>query len=226
MKRILYFLLVFTVAISIFGSTVAFAEEIIEGTDAPSTVTESEDVDFFTRIYEAFKEHKSDIFTLASSSVLFVISMILKKDLGTTLKHVVDNIARVLSKTDVSAEQQKAIVGGLNEMVDGYNEIKQLSEDVSEKLAGFDEQMQSIINSNGDLEIKINQWFDLLSSIMEKSILQNADVMEVLTSICTNSQHMPKGIKDYTVLKRTDSAKLVKEAVTLIHKDEGGVANE
>jgi hypothetical protein len=61
---------------------------------------------------------------------------------------------------------------------------------------------------------------------MEKSILQNADVMEVLTSICTNIKHIPPGIKDYTVLKRTDSAKLVKEAVTLVNKDEGGVANE
>lgn len=226
MKKILYFLLVFTVAFAILGSTIAFAEEVIEGAEAPSSETVADEVNLFTRLYEAFQDNKTDIFTLGGSAILFVISIILKKDLGATSKSVIDNIARVLSKTDISVEQQRAMVNGLNEMVDGYDEIKLLSVSISEKLSNYDKQMQTVINSNAALENTMNQWFDLLSSLVEKGILQNADVMEVLTSICTNSKHMPQGIKDYSVLKRADSAKLVKEAANIVRKDEGGAVNE
>jgi methyl-accepting chemotaxis protein len=223
MKRLLYFLLAFTVAFAILGSTVAFAEEVVESADVPST--ESDDVNFFTRLYEAFTENKTDIFTLGGSAVLFVISMILKKDLGATSRNVVDNIARVLSKTDLTVEQQKSIADGLNEMVDGYDEIKETSKNVADKLDEFAEQMQTVLNSNADLERKLNDSFNLLATLIEKGMLQNADLMEAVSSIYTNSK-LPSGIKDYVALKRTDSVKLVKEAAELLHHDEGGAVNE
>ena len=225
MKRLLYFLLVFTVAFAILASTVAFAEEVVEGADVPSTATEGGNVTFFDRMYEAFTTNKTDVFTLGGSAVLFVISMILKKDLGATSKNVVDNITRVLSKTDLTVEQQKAIANGLNEMVDGYDEIKASSKDVAKKLDEFAEQLKAATNSYDELDGKITESFNLLLALLEKGVQQNVDVMEVLSSIYTNSK-LPQGIKDYVNLKRTDSVRLSKEVAVLLHHDEGGAVNE
>lgn len=221
MKRIIYFLLVFTVAVAIFGSTIAFAEEVIEGAEAPSSEAVSDEVNLFTRLYEAFVDNKTDIFTLGGSAVLFVISLLLKKDVGATSKNVIDNIARVLSKTDISVEQQQAIVSGLNEMVDGYNEIKEQSQNVSKRLFEFERDMTAVLESNTALETKITECFALMTALLEKGMMQNADVMEVMTAVYSNTK-LPQGIKDFVVLKRTDSARLVKEATDMVRGEEGG----
>ena len=221
MKRIFYILLAFAVCFCLFGSTVALAAE---ATEAPEEVTseaeEDSDANFFSRMYEAFVDNKTDIFTVSGSLLLFGISMLLKKDVGSTSKHIVDNIATVLSKADISDSKQTAIVNGLNEMVDGYNEIKEKSEAVEKTVTNFAKDMRAIIESNESLEAKIDNFFTVITQLMDKEILQNAEVMEVLASVYVNNDALPKGIKDFVSLKRTENAKLVQEATELVHKDE------
>ena len=235
MKRIFYSLMMLVVIFSIVGSTVAFAEEtVIEGTTSESdsvsenvdTATEVEaDPTIFTRLYEAFTTNKTDVFTLGGSAVLLVISLILRKDLGSSSKNIVDGIARMLSKTDLSNEKQDAIVGGLNEMVDGYNDIKKHSAEVKDEMTRFASQITSIKESNISLEKKIDNFFNVIVILMDTGITQNAEVMEVLSSVYANNNLLPKGIKDFVALKRTENAKLVREAALIVHKEEG-VANE
>ena len=238
MKRILYFMLVFILAITLLGSTVAFAEEIAEdtattdettvdnaGVEIPETEKEVADPTFFTRLYEAFTSNKTDIFTLGGSAALFVLSLILRKDFGSASKNVVDGIARVLSKTDISNEKQDAIVGGLNEMVDGYNEIKTQSGIVQEKMLEFGEQITTIYEANCSLEKKIDDVFHVILSLMDTEITQNAEVMEVLSSVYANHHALPDGIKNFVQLKRTENAQLVQKAAVLVH-NEGGTAHE
>lgn len=235
MKRILYFILVFMLSIMLIGSTVAFAEETVDETvatdetvveDVASEATKSEaDPTFFTRLYEAFTTNKSDIFTLGGSAVLFVLSLILRKDFGSSSKKVVESIAHVLSKTDISNEKQDAIVGGLNEMVDGYNEIKEQSGAVQRKISEFGDQIATIYEANCSLEKKIDDVFHVIISLMDTEIAQNAEVMEVLSSVYANNKALPQGIKDFVHLKRTENAKLVQEATALVH-NEGGTAHE
>lgn len=232
MKKIFYTLLVFLLIFTCVGSTVSFAEEAAEDTviiedDAVKPPSEPEaEPNIFTRLYEAFTSNKTDIFTIGGSAILLVLSLILRKDVGATSKNVVDGIARVLSKTDVSNEKQDAIVGGLNEMVDGYNEIKSQSEAVKKEIDRFGTQINDIIKSNESLEVKVDHFFTIIVSLMDKEILQNAEVMEVLSSVYANNQALPQGIKDFVALKRTENAKLVQEASVLVHKDEGGNNND
>ena len=110
MKRIIYIFITLMIAFSLVCPVVAYASETEEGGTMPPseetvTTTEGEEtlpeetpeqvpeapeeeaeVNFFTRLYEAYLNNKSELFTLLGSGVLFVLSMILKKDLGAVAK--------------------------------------------------------------------------------------------------------------------------------------------
>lgn len=224
MKRIIYYLLVFVTLFALVGSVSVFAEEVEETTT--EEVTETVEPTIFTRLYEAFEEHKSDVFTLGSGAILFLISIFLRKDMSVSSKVIVDGITKVIAKGDLTDEQQKAIVGGLNEMVDGYNDIKLQSSIVKERIDEFAEEMKQLTSSNEDLDAKLENFFNVIVALIDKEILQNATVMDVLSSVYVNNNALPKGIKDYVSLKHTENAKLVHEAAILEHKTEGGTTNE
>jgi hypothetical protein len=243
MKRIIYILWAFILMFALCGvvssaeeASVDEAPEVVDDETvevAPpveetviETPAEDEHETVFTRLYEWFTESKTDVFTLGGSAVLFALSLILKRDMGSTAKKTIDGISRVLSKADVSDEKQNAIVGGLNEMVDGYNEIKNQSEEVKICIAEVTSQIATVTQSNASLEAKIDNVFNVILSLMDKEIMQNAEVMEVLSSVYANNKALPQGIKDFVALKRSENAKLVQEAAILVHKDEGGTVNE
>jgi hypothetical protein len=226
MKKILYLLLAVILAICLVLPTNAYASENEEAEGAvnyaPSEAqpVETEEPDIFTRLYEAFCENKSDIFTIGGSAALFVLSILLKKDLGSTSKNIVSNIAHVLAKSDIAEEKQTAIVDGLNEMVDGYNEIKDQSRKVGERVRDAVEQIERITTSQAHLETKIDGVFNALIALIDKGILQNAEIMDVLSSVYVNNDALPKGIKDYVALKRAANAKLVQEAAHIVQNGE------
>lgn len=211
-------------------------EPEVEPEVEPTPEVDSEEKpDIFTRLYEAFMGNKTELFTLLGSGVLFVLSMILKKDLGASSAKMVEGISKVLSKTDISDEKQNAIVGGLNQMVDGYNDIKTESAEMREKLEGvcgtikkdmqvFADEIKGVVQSNAELDSKIENLFNVVIALMDKEITQNAEVMEVLSAVYENNSALPQGIKDYVALKRTENAKVVVEAGEIIHKD--GEASE
>jgi hypothetical protein len=224
MKRIIYYLLVFVTLFALVGSVVALADEgeaeITETTETTEeTVTETEETNIFTRLYEAFQENKTNVFTIASGAILFIFSFIFRKDVTVSSKVIVDGIKNVIAKSDLTEAQQDAIVSGLNEMVDGYNDIKLKTDIVGT-------QMQDIARSNASLEKKIEDVFNALVSLIDKEILQNATVMDVLSSVYINNGALPKGVRDYVMLKRSENARLVQEAAVIEHKDEGGVVSE
>lgn len=223
MKRFIYILLAFALMFSLLGTT-AFAEEptdevvVIEETESTETI--------FTRLYEAYLGNKSEVFTVCGSALLFVLGMFFKKSSTASAKQIVDGIARVLAKTDLSDEKQNAIVGGLNEMVDGYNDIKLQSTIVKDRVDAFASDMATVLESNISLEEKINRFFNVIVTLMDKEIHQNEELMDVLSSVYSNSEILPKGIKDYVALKRSENARLVQEANQIVHSGEGGVASE
>ena len=136
MKRIIYIFITLIITLSFVLPVVAYASEHTEEGEIPSSVEEvpeqnpenTEDINIFTRLYEAFVGNRTEVFSLLGSGVLLVLSIILKKDLGAVSNRIIDNIAKVLSKSDVSEKKQSAIIDGLNEMVDGYNEIREKTE--------------------------------------------------------------------------------------------------
>ena len=223
MKRIICIFFAFVLMFTLLGTT-AFAEEPIEEV-AVTEETESNET-IFTRLYEAYLGNKSEVFTVCGSALLFVLGMFFKKSSTASAKQIVDGIARVLAKTDLSDEKQNAIVGGLNEMVDGYNDIKLQSTIVKDRVDAFASDMATVLESNISLEEKIDRFFNVIVALMDKEIHQNEEVMDVLSSVYSNSEALPKGIKDYVALKRSENARLVQEANQIVHSGEGGVASE
>ena len=199
-------------------------ETVTEDTNAEIAPEETETTNIFTRLYEAFTSNRNDIFTLGGSGILLVLSIILKKDLGASSKSLSNTISSVLKKTDMSVERQSAIVNGLNQMIDGYEDIKAQSDYIREKMSEFDESVKSVVNSNLEFESKMMAMFETVMNLIDKEILQNAEVMEVLSTVYSNNGAIPKGIKDFIAIKRSENAKIVQEAATLCHQEspEGG----
>lgn len=239
MKRILYFITIISLVAMLFCPIVASAEEGSEEptiteeevTETPEEVApesteevvpevyEEDEPNIFTRLYEAFLGNKTDIYTIGGSVVLLVLSLILRKDLGTSSKSLVSSIATVLSKTDMSAERQEAIVGGLNEMIDGYEDIKKQSDYVKEKMTEFVEVIEEVSKSNAGLETKLADTYNGVVNLIEKLVLQNAEIMDVLDSVYVNNRALSQGVKDFVALKHSENGKLVQETIALIHKD-------
>lgn len=231
MKRIIYYLLVFVTLFALVGSVVALADEgeteITETTEATEeTVTETEEANIFTRLYEAFEDNRTDVFTIASGIILFAFSFVFRKDVSVSSKAIVDGITKVLSKTDLTEVQQNAIVNGLNEMVDGYNDIKLKNTIVADRIDEFAVNMTEIVNSNAALEKKLQDTFSVIMALVDKEIAQNSTVMDVLSSVYVNNEALPKGVRDYVMLKQSENARLVQEAALIEQKEEGGVVSE
>lgn len=237
MKRIIYIMTLFMLCFMLMCPLSISAEEGVEASDETLETGESVGVDtdvdsvtnetteapenanLFTRLYEAFTNNRSEIFTLGGSGILFVLSMLLKKDFGASSKALSSTLSTMLSKTDMSAERQEAIVGGLNEMIDGYEQIKEQSDYVREKMSEFNESVKAVVDSNKEFETKITAMFELVMNLIDKEIIQNAEVMEVLSTVYTNNGAIPKGIKDFIALKRSENAKIVQEAATICHTE-------
>lgn len=238
MKRIVYIVTVFIICLMLLCPMAAYAEEAAIETEltdtnvevlptpegqfpAPPTEEETsaeekeESPNLFTRLYEAFMGSKTDIFTLLGSGVLLVLSLILKKDMGASSKEIIKSVSNVLSKTDISAERQEAIVGGLNEMIDGYEEIKKQSDYVKNKISEYGDLVTRIEESNAESSKKLEALLNVVITLIDKEILQNEEVMEVLSTVYVNNNALPQGVKDYVVLKRAENAKLVKEATEI-----------
>lgn len=225
MKRIVYFIMIFaaflmlvcplTISAEEVATEAAFEVEIPEDTVATEPVEEEAEPNIFTRLYEAFCDNKGEVFTLGGSSILLLFGFLLKKQFGTSSKDLANGIASVISKSDISAERQEAIVGGLNEMVDGYEEIKQQSTYVKGKIEEFIDVVNRVESSYSLVDSKLTEMFTVLVDLINKEMLQNTDLMEVLSTVYTNNDAIPKGIKDFVSLMRSENVKLVQEASQL-----------
>lgn len=246
MKRIIYIIAMLTMCIMLMCPITTSAEELDVSVPAPDEITsgevtldegvdaivgeltvieeEEEKHNIFTRLYEAFCDNKTEVFTLGGSTILLILSIILKKDLGSSSKKIVSGISSVLSKSDLSSERQEAIVVGLNEMIDGYEEIKQQSTYIKDKILSFESAVERVESSNSEVNTKLTEMFTVLVHLISKEMRQNTELMEVLSTVYTNNEAIPQGIKDFVSLMRTENVKLVQEASQLTNKDsaEGG----
>jgi hypothetical protein len=229
MKKILYIMisvmLVFVLACPIVSSAEGeLTEEVVPEAEISETVeTEAEtEPNIFTRLYEAVTENKTDIFTILSGGILFGLSLILKKDVKSVANSTISGIGKVLAKTDLTEERQNAIVEGLNGMVDSYDAIKKQSGEIVSAFSEFQAQIDEIKGSNKSLEEAIAKISDTIVKLMDTEITQNAEVMDVISSIYLNVNSLPQGVKNFVMQKRTENAKLVDEAHHLLKNETKG----
>ena len=227
MKRIIYIVTIFTLLfIMVFPLSISAEEIDTEYGYENEEKEENEYSNIFDRVYEAFCENRNDVFTLGGSAILLILTFILKKQVSSSSKTIVNGIENVLKDSGISTERQEAIVSGLNEMIDGYEEIKGQTEYVKGKIEEFKSAVERVESSNSAVDAKLAEMFTTLSELIVKEMRQNTELMEVLSTVYTNNEAIPQGIKDFVSLMRTENVKLVQEAseLTTATKDttEGG----
>ena len=229
MKKIVLFLTILCLMLSVFAVSV-FAEG--EEIEADETVTDEvetpeaeepeaeESANVFTRIYEFWIAHEAEIITAASSIVLIVLNVLTGKS------------NKVLNSA------QNDTIGGVNQLIDAYdglkdkfakvteafNELKGDSEtlfkEVSAVMTEVTKTIKDLKQTDTELAAKLNAADSTIQQLIEKEIQQNNALMDVLSSVYVNANGIPQGVKDIVTLKRAENIRIAEEAHEIAHINE------
>lgn len=155
-------------------------EEVVESTTAEST--ESEYHTLFTRLWEYCMTYKTEIVGVAGDIAIFVLALFIKLRNDKRTANIAQGIISIKGDTTDTTKAQTSVVGVVNEMVDGYNALKQ----------SYD---------------KYGETEDDRNRVVGTLVAQNAAMLEILTTITVNNKNLPQGIKDIVMLKYANCLK-------------------
>lgn len=219
MRKILYLIMCMCLVMAIFSVTCFATDEPVNADEivTDETVTdeavtdEAAEADIFSRIYEFWQSHQSEIVTLATSAVLIVLNIFLR-----------------LSNKELDKGQTNAI-GGINQLIEGFNVMDTDLTTIKAEFERLVVSVKDIVNQIGELKAsdssfaeKIAETNAIIQGLVEKELLQNTALMEVLSSVYVNSNALPQGVKDLVVMKRTENMRIVEEANEIAHHNTSG----
>lgn len=155
-------------------------EEVVESTTAEST--ESEYHTLFTRLWEYCMTYKTEIVGVVGDIAIFVLALFIKLRNDKRTANIAQGIISIKGDTTDTTKAQTSVVGVVNEMVDGYNALKQ----------SYD---------------KYGETEDDRNRVVGTLVAQNAAMLEILTTITVNNKNLPQGIKDIVMLKYANCLK-------------------
>lgn len=209
-------------------ATVTPESEHIENENVADIVdSEVKKSNVFTRIYEFVTTNKTDIFSITGSIALLVFGFITKKGSVANVANVKSMIASVQSENSDINKVQNAIVNALNQMIEGYDNINNICTSMFEKYKEIFDVFLEIRESNGELSEDLKKSYrelaeqlnaanSTIKNLLEKEMTQNSNIMQVLTSVYTNSKALPQGVKDLVQLKYSDNLKLIAEEKEIV----------
>lgn len=240
MKKIVYIFFCLLIIFSMIGlPLVCFAtDEAIEETtisEDPAVESAENDVPtestatIFDRIYEFVCDNKTDLISFGGSLVVIIFGIFSKKGSSSNALSIKSMLSKVQGEAEKGNDTQLAIVQGLNQMIDGYNNIKDLCTKMFERYEEMFNAVSVILKSNGDLVDNI-KFFNSelatklfaenkeLKTLLEKEFTQNSSIIEILTSVYVNSKSLPQGVKDLVQIKHAQNLQLEDEAKTISEK--------
>jgi hypothetical protein len=140
----------------------------------------------FTRIWEYVNTHRDMIIDVAGFAVLFIMSVwsaILRKKSNGVIK---DSFSRIGGNTSSVAKSQQGVVSVVNELIGGYEKLDASYKEVA---AAEDER----------------------NRLVGAMVVQNATILEILTSVYANSKNLPQGVKDIVHLKYAKCMKALED---------------
>ncbi len=195
-------------AVSTTESTASTAEATTETTTGtvttPETATETTAITWdtggaggndiknntlFSRMWEFVKRYSTEVVTAIGSAALFILNFLLKnssKKSADATKRSLSDISDVVSGTN---NGQAAVIGVINNLVDGYNELK----------SNYDEMKESY-DTYGAAEAERNR-------VVGAVFATNAAILEILTTVYANNRNLPQGVKDLVNLKYANCLK-------------------
>lgn len=167
-----------------FEAAEIVTEEITEAVEESTTeeLTEEEYHTLFTRLWEYCMTYKTEIVGVVGDIAIFVLALFIKLRNDKRTANIAQGIISIKGDTTDTTKAQTSVVGVVNEMVDGYNALKQ----------SYD---------------KYGETEDDRNRVVGTLVAQNAAMLEILTTITVNNKNLPQGIKDIVMLKYANCLK-------------------
>lgn len=225
MKKLLLFFICTCLISTLFGFA-CFAE-----TETPETVTDEvvtpeadeagpdeTEPDIFSRLYEFFVENKEMILTTVSSVVLLVFNALTR------------------NKANKISLDQENTIGGVNQLIEAYETLLKAFENIKGNITDIRSEVATALNNiakivedlketDSTLADDLNKASAVIEGMLEQEMLQNNALMDVLSSVYTNST-LPKSVKDLVALKRNENIRINEKAQTIVRpKTEGGASD-
>ena len=192
--------------------TMAYATEVDDTVDTAYAAVEetvdttATDIDeyhtIFTRLWEYCNEYKTELLGVLGDIAIFVLALFIKLRNDKRTTNIAQGIVSIKGDTSDTQKSQTSIVGVVNEMVDGYNALKQ----------SYD---------------KYGETEDDRNRVVGALVAQNTAILEILTTVYANSKNLPQGVKDLVnlkyanCLKSLDDDEQLKAIITAVRENIG-----
>ena len=193
------------------------AETLLEETGSDTAPIESESVSkvpeetngldlyaFYMRIWEFANDNRSDLISLCCSVVVALFTLLAKRSADRKSNAISQDLQIVKQDASGTHASQGSVVGAINTMIDGYNEMR----GSYEKYEGIEDDRNKLIGA---------------------VFIQNTAILEILTTVYVNSKNMPQGVKDLVnlkyakCLKTLESDELLRGVVEAVRQEIGAV---
>lgn len=229
MKRILFVLCavltvlcIFTAAVGAETATGELVTELVTETasdeatevvtDAPSdteaateavlpeaSADESVSPTLFTRVWEYIVKYKSEILGIVGDGMILIGMMVLKGIFKKKTSDMSNDIKGVRGDTLRAGAQQTAVVDAMNELISGYNSMKEAYE-------------------------KYEMVEDDRNRLVGAVLAQNTAILDMLRTVYANNKNLPQGVKDVVMLEYANTKKalgddeLLRSVVDSVHE--------
>lgn len=132
--------------------------------------------DLFTRIWEFVVTYQDKIIDIGTVVIILVCSVTANVVQRKKNKKTDANFSSILTTTSSVSDSQNGVVGAVNAMIGGYNNLRESYE----KYEGAEDDRNKLVGA---------------------VFVQNATILDVLTTVYVNSKNLPQGVKDLVNIK-------------------------
>lgn len=198
MKRFVKFLLSFILVFMLLTPVTAFAVEV---------TVEGEEIDYntiFTRVWEFVEENKTEVVSAVGSGLVLVVNAIIKSANSKENKKLGELVNTLQEDAQIKNKVQTSIVDAVNQMISGYNVMKDSNDTL--KLGYAD--MKEAYEINATREDDRNR---LIGAVM----VQNTAILEMFATIYVHNKNIPQGVKDLVILTYANTLKALDDDALL-----------
>ena len=181
MKKVWIFLLIFSMMLCLLCLPCFAADGAATG-----------EATLWTRCLEFFYRYSAEIFSILGTAVLFIYSVVARIRSGKSDRSLSSTVNQAKAFAEQTATRQGPVIAAVNEMIEGYNAIKQ---DYDARSAAEDERNRAV------------------AAVMA----QNTAIIEILQTVYANSKNLPQGVKDIVNLKYANCLKTLSSEEALAH---------
>ena len=194
MKRLFKFLLSFVLVFMLLTPVTAFAVEITTGGNEINYNT------IFTRMWEFVEKNKTEVVSAIGSGLVLIVNAVVKTANSKENKKLSERLNTIQGDTQGTIKAQTSIIDVINQMISGYNEMKESNADLR---SGY-ENMKTAYEINATREDDRNR---LIGAVM----VQNTALLEILSSVYVHNKNLPQGVKDLIILKYANAMKALSD---------------